>query len=78
MQIVILAAGRGTRLAPITDKIPKCLVEIKGKPILQHQLDVYNDLNLMNVTVIGGYKAEKILKVHKKVIINKDFASTNM
>jgi mannose-1-phosphate guanylyltransferase len=40
MKAFILAAGKGTRLRPITDHIPKCLVPIKGKPILQIWLEL--------------------------------------
>ena len=36
MQAVVLAAGRGVRLKPLTDKVPKAMVEISGKPMLEH------------------------------------------
>ena len=39
MKAVILAAGMGTRLSPLTNSRPKCLVEVHGKSILQHQLE---------------------------------------
>lgn len=40
MKAVLLAAGLGTRLRPITDKVPKCLVPIHGKPLLGYWLDM--------------------------------------
>ena len=39
MKAFILAAGEGTRLRPLTLDRPKCLVELKGKPLLQYQID---------------------------------------
>jgi NDP-sugar pyrophosphorylase family protein len=39
MKAVLLAAGRGTRLAPLTDSIPKILAPLGGRPVLEHQLD---------------------------------------
>ena len=40
MKSIILAAGLGTRLRPITEKKPKCMVNVAGKSILQHQLEL--------------------------------------
>ena len=78
MQVIILAAGQGTRLRPLTEKRPKCLVELSGKSILEHQLDVYKKLGLDNLHIIGGYRAEMLdfpsLTQHQ----NADFATTNM
>ena len=39
MKAIILAAGMGTRLRPITSSLPKCLVPVNSKPILEHQLE---------------------------------------
>jgi mannose-1-phosphate guanylyltransferase len=39
MDVLLLAAGRGTRLAPITDHLPKCLVRISGRPLLEYWLE---------------------------------------
>ena len=50
MQGLILAAGVARRLYPITEKIPKCLIDIGGKPILSHQLDALRQYNVNEIT----------------------------
>ena len=45
MIVVILAAGQGKRLYPLTKKIPKCLVKYKGISIIDYQLKIFKDLN---------------------------------
>ncbi|MHA1293073.1 MAG: phosphocholine cytidylyltransferase family protein [Promethearchaeota archaeon] len=61
MQAIILAAGRGVRLSPITDKIPKCLVEINGIPFLINTLDALSTHKEINeVIIVIGYKKEMI------------------
>ena len=47
MQLVILSAGIGSRLKPLTNEKPKCLVEVANKPILGHQIDLF--INNKNV-----------------------------
>ena len=60
MQAVILAAGQGTRLRPLTDHRPKCLVEVQGKPILQYQLEALCDAGLRECVIVIGYRAAQV------------------
>ena len=60
MQAVILAAGRGTRLRPLTDWRPKCLVRVHGKPILRHQLEALSDAGIRDCVIVVGYRAEQV------------------
>jgi glucose-1-phosphate thymidylyltransferase len=61
MQAVILAAGEGTRLRPLTDDTPKGMVEVNGKPIITHCLEQLVDLGAKEVFVVVGYRKEDII-----------------
>jgi D,D-heptose 1,7-bisphosphate phosphatase len=60
MQIVILAGGKGTRLGPLTERMPKPMVPIAGKPILAHQLEVTQRYGLTRVLILTGYLGDQI------------------
>lgn len=61
MQAVILAAGRGLRLRPITDKIPKALVKVNGTPFIINELEALSEhKEIEEVIVVVGYKKELI------------------
>ena len=58
---IIMAAGRGTRLMPLTKDRPKCLVEVNGKPILGHILEVLEEfVKFEDIIIITGYEEQKI------------------
>jgi len=59
-QAVILAAGKGVRWRPLTYEIPKALIPIKGKPILEHTINYLRDYNIRNIFVVVGSLGEKI------------------
>ena len=52
---VILAAGRGSRLAPLTDRVPKPLVPVNGTPIITTILDALNAAGISSITIVRGY-----------------------
>ena len=78
MRAIILAAGQGTRLAPHTNDRPKCLVELSGQSLLRRQLSVLTDLGVEDIVIVGGYRADQLPGDQHKVIVNSDFATTNM
>jgi L-glutamine-phosphate cytidylyltransferase len=78
MKSIILAAGKGSRLMPLTKNIPKCLVEINGKSIIEHQLSVLKNFNLDEINLITGYRSNKLNYLQCKKIFNSKFDSTNM
>lgn len=59
MQCVILAAGKGTRLRPLTDSIPKPLVQVAGKPLLDHIIESLPS-SIDELIIVTGYLGEKI------------------
>jgi glucose-1-phosphate thymidylyltransferase len=61
MQAVVLAAGEGTRLRPLTEEKPKGMVEVAGKPILTHCFEQLVELGATELLVVVGYKKENII-----------------
>lgn len=78
MKAIVLAAGKGERLRPYTDSVPKCMVPINGKPMLSHQLSVLRKFGLDDVTVVCGYLHDQIDLDGIEKIINHEFDRTNM
>ena len=60
MQAVIVAGGRGERMRPWTDRIPKPMVPVAGKPILEHQLEWLRRSGIRDAIMCLGYKAEAV------------------
>lgn len=81
---VILAAGIGSRLRPLTSNKPKSLVKVNGKEIIKYQIESYIKAGIKKLIIIVGYEEQKlrsylsnITKVDIKIIVNKDYESTN-
>jgi MurNAc alpha-1-phosphate uridylyltransferase len=62
MKVMILAAGRGERLRPITDRIPKALVEVAGKPLITWHLERLASLGPREVVINVAYLGERIVE----------------
>ncbi len=84
MKVIILAAGQGTRLRPLTDHCPKCMVEVNGKSIIERQLETMYACGIEedDIIIVAGYKNDvlrerlKNTKIH--FVINKEYEATNM
>lgn len=83
MKSLILAAGLGSRLAPITNEKPKSLVPVNGKPILFQQIENLHENGITDIVIVSGYKADILEQaVHEKypeiqIIESVDYATTN-
>ena len=83
MKALILAAGLGSRLAPITNDKPKSLVEVNGMPILFRQIENLQENNINDITIVTGYKSEilenKVMANYKGInfITSDDYRNTN-
>jgi len=66
-QAVILAAGEGIRLRPLTDDKPKALVEVDGRPLIEHSFDfLLQNADIQSFIVVTGYKGEQIQEKYEK------------
>jgi len=77
---VILAAGAGTRLRPRSERVPKCLLEVGGRTLLDYQLDALAHHEVRDVLVVTGFGAEQITARYAdriRTIHNPDFETTN-
>lgn len=66
MKAVILAAGKGTRMLPLTENLPKALVQVNGKPFLNYLLKNLERAGFTDIGIIIGYKKEMIIDFLKK------------
>lgn len=85
MKAIIPAAGIGSRLQPLTNDLPKCLVQVNGKPLLYYILNQLKEANIDEVIIVTGYKNELIENFLKEehnfpptiCIFNPDYFNTN-
>lgn len=84
MKVIILAAGQGTRLRPLTDHCPKCMVKVKGKSIIERQLDTMRSCGIReeDITIVAGYCSDVLEECLKdtgiRIIVNREYETTNM
>ncbi|VVN47246.1 Bifunctional protein GlmU [Pseudomonas fluorescens] len=78
MKAIILAAGRGSRMKSLTDERPKCMVELRGKTLLEWQLAALRDAGIDEIAIVTGYKREVLASQGLIEFHNSRWAQTNM
>ncbi|MGE3166863.1 MAG: NTP transferase domain-containing protein [Planctomycetota bacterium] len=78
MRAVILAAGQGTRLRPLTDDRPKALVDLCGMSLIERQVRALQRCGIERIFTVGGYRADQLAERGYLTHENRRFADTNM
>ena len=78
MKCIILAAGQGTRLRPLTDNLPKAMVQFLGSPLINYQIKVLRQIGIKDIAIVTGYCADKLNQLGLPTFHNKHFETTNM
>ena len=60
IKAIIVAAGHDKRIEPLNEKLPKCMLDVKGKTILERQIENIRDCGINDIIIIKGYKQELI------------------
>jgi len=72
----VLAASRGIELGELTEDRPKCMVDVRGQPLLRRMVDAFNECGVRDITVIRGYRKDMVNLPSIKTIDNDIHAST--
>lgn len=78
MKAIILAAGRGSRMKDLTNERPKCLVVLRGKALLDWQLEALTAAGISNIGIVTGYQRELLANRGLVEFHNERWAETNM
>ena len=78
MRAIILAAGRGSRMGHLTDNQPKCLTVLRGKPLIEHQIQVLSEAGVQDIGIVTGYKSEMLKNYGVRQFHNHRWSETNM
>ena len=81
MRAIILAAGLGTRLRPMTNNTPKALIKVKDKPLVEYQIEYLKEKGIDEIIIVVGYLHEQFdylkEKYNVKLVLNDKYAEYN-
>ena len=78
MNAIIIAGGKSTRIRPLSNEIPKTMIEVYGKSILERQIEVFQRCGISDITAVTGYHSEKINLPNINCIKNEEYKTTNV
>jgi choline kinase len=78
LKAIILAAGKGSRLGKLTKDIPKGMLKIHNKTLIERQIEIYRNFGITDISIITGYKNEIIDFSGINYIKNQNFEITNV
>jgi len=78
MKAIIIAAGSGKRLLPLTKDKPKCMLNILGKPLISQTLETFRNSDVNDVAIIRGYEGDKINFNDVAYFTNSNFENNNI
>ena len=78
MNAIIIAGGKSTRIRPLSNEIPKTMIEVYGKSILERQIEVFQSCGISDITAVTGYHSEKINLPNINCIKNEEYKTTNV
>ena len=77
LKVIILAAGMGSRLKPLTNDKPKCMIKLLDETLIQRQIKIFHSCNINDITIVTGYKSEVIDIPHVNYVKNENYEITN-
>ena len=78
MKVIILAAGIGSRLMPLTNDRPKCMVKLLDDTLIERQIKIFRSYDINDITIVTGYKNEVIDMPNVNYVNNPNYETTNM
>ena len=78
MKAIILAAGQGIRLKPLTNDKPKCLVELFGNSLINHSINTLQKCGISDITIVTGYLSDLLKIPNVSYVKNENYASLNL
>jgi phosphoenolpyruvate phosphomutase len=76
MCAIVLAASRGSKLGPLTEQRPKCMIDVRGQPLLRRLVATLNDAAVRDITVVRGYRKDAVALPNIRTVDNDEYAAT--
>ena len=78
MKVIILAAGMGSRLRPLTNDKPKCMIKLFNETLIERQIKIFHNHNINDITIVTGYRSEVIDIPDVNYVKNENYETTDM